>query len=92
MEACAGDDELHSAIEEMLAADKRAAHFLEESPADIAAAALMARNNEALIGRTLGEYLIAERLGTGGMGEVFLANDSRLRRKVALKFLSREGI
>jgi serine/threonine protein kinase len=38
-------------------------------------------------GTTVGPYVILDRLGRGGMGQVFLANDSRLRRKVALKCL-----
>ena len=48
---------------------------------------MMAEDASALAGQTIDHYKVISPLGAGGMGEVFLAEDTRLERRVALKFL-----
>jgi len=89
-EACAGDEMLRREVESLLRFDHRAEHFIEESALEVAAQAQAEAGEESLIGKTLGHYRILSLLGEGGMSEVYLALDTRLERKVALKLLPRQ--
>jgi Tol biopolymer transport system component len=86
-EACAGDAELRTEVKSLLDAHGQPGDFID-SPAYEAAAELFVETPaRLLVGKKLGAYHILKRLGAGGMGEVYLAEDSRLGRQVALKLL-----
>ncbi len=86
-QACGGDAALKKEIESLLASADDADGFLK-SPAYEEASPLFVDNKaDPIHGRHIGPYEIISRLGEGGMGEVYLAKDTRLGRNVALKLL-----
>jgi len=84
-DACGGDDLLRLRVETLIQShetsgsflDRPAASFLETDPAE-----------PDLTGRTIGSYRFLQRIGAGGMGEVYLAHDDKLDRRVAVKLIT----
>lgn len=88
--ACEGDEELHGEVTRLLAGNEEVGSFLSAPAFAVAAQALAGEKAQAFIGRQLGRFEILSLLGAGGMGEVYLARDAQLGRRVALKLLPQE--
>jgi eukaryotic-like serine/threonine-protein kinase len=81
--ACAHDQALRQAVDSLIQAHQQAGNFLE-TPL-IQEVFLKAKSQP--LAACIAHYQIIEEIGRGGMGEVFLAHDTRLQRPVALKML-----
>ena len=87
--ACEGDELLRRKVEALLASHQRAGSFIEIPAAGIVTRIIENGQADLLVGQTIGHYKILKRIGTGGMGEVYLATDITAGRNAALKVLPR---
>ncbi len=87
---CTGDDDLRGRVEELLEQEAPAENFLKSSAIAGVAGELAGESGSLTPGQQIGHYQIKDRIGAGGMGEVWRAWDNKLDRNVAIKVLPPE--
>jgi len=89
--SCGDDHELRRELGSLLAIKKESNNFFEQPPLSLAAEMFAEKAKKAsLIGKQISHYKIISLLGSGGMGDVYLAEDTKLHRQIALKIVKAE--
>jgi serine/threonine protein kinase len=91
-QVCQDDGGLRHEVESLLASDAQAGDFIESPAIELVARGMTDLSIPSLAGQQLGSYQILSLLGTGGMGVVYKARDTRLKRFVAIKVLPSDQV
>jgi eukaryotic-like serine/threonine-protein kinase len=86
-QSCHGDQQLRSEVDSLILSWLEAADFMEQPVADKAASLIANDYRSSIIGNSIGNYKMLALIGSGGMGEVYLAEDTKLGRQLAIKLL-----
>src|SRR5262249_19941917 len=89
-QACSGDETLRREVESLLKYQQSAERFMEAPTMNVVVKGMSENRGQSWTSRQIAAYKILSLLGMGGMGEVYLAQDPRLDRSVALKVLPTE--
>src|SRR2546427_8205538 len=86
-EVCSGDDKLRQEVDSLITSDEGGLSFIDKPAFEMAARVLASDEPALTAGERIDRYEVVSLLGSGGMGEVYLAHDEKLDRKIALKLL-----
>ncbi|NNE99403.1 MAG: protein kinase [Pyrinomonadaceae bacterium] len=86
-EVCGSDIEIRREVESLLSFADVNSSLIDKPPIDVAAEIFSPEKQPEIVGTRIAHYEILSRIGSGGMGEVYLAADTQLERQVAIKFI-----
>lgn len=87
-QSCGNDVELRREVESLLESSEEAKSFMESPAVAEMADVIEGKSKKLEAGKSFAHYEIINQIGVGGMGEIYLANDKKLERKVAIKILN----